>query len=277
QLALMIERKSGADLTSSFGEGRRRAGLVNATYQSASYTLEPVSWLRMLQHGRLRTQRETSWYLGLNFGPDHYVLAYCLLTGPDGVRERLGTMIWHHLYVMRAQSFSAGHQRVELNELRDEFQGFFAAIPKAQQLENIVLAFTVFSREDKKAYSGHFGPSRPFVIGVENYVSPSNDVVLTYANGRDLRYWDVTADLNGPHCYILSYDTSKLDAAPIDTVQRRIAQSLAEAERVEDLHRILGSMVRESSLPRYYVSAILNTQVEEGESEPDLPDLPKAQ
>ena len=95
------------------------------------------------------------------------------------------------------------------------------------------------------------------MIGVENVVSPYNDAVLTYANGRDLRYWDVAADLKAPHSYILSYDTSKLDTAPVDTVQRRIAQSLAHAESVEELHGVLSSMVIEANLPRYYVAATL--------------------
>ncbi len=261
QIGIMIERKTGFESSTSLTPVSNTA---NAIYQPASYTLEPVPWMRTWHYGRLRAQRETSWFLGLNFGPDHYVIAYCLLSGSEQVRERLGSMIWHHFYVIRALAIASGRNHVELNDLREEFSGFFAAVPKAAHLENISLAFSVISRESRTSFSGHFGPSRPFVIGVENIVSPYNDVVLTYANGRDLRYWDVAAELRGPHTFLLSYDTSKLDAAPVDTVQKRVALSLARSESVEELHRVLGSMVIEANLPRYYVAA---TVLEEGEQE----------
>jgi hypothetical protein len=283
QLAIMIERKTGAEGSVSPGHvpaprsnhGRTGSQAANAVYQPASYTLEPVPWLRLWHYGRLRAQRETSWFLGLNFGPDHYVLAYCLLTGAESVRERLGSMLWHHLYVIRALAIASGRNHVELNDLREEFAGFFATMPRAAQLDNISLAFSVLSREDRLSFSGHFGPSRPFVVGVENVVSPYNDVVLTYANGRDLRYWDVAAQLNGPHTYILSYDTSKLDAAPVDTVQKKVALSLAKSSSVEELHRVLGSMVREANLPRYYLAAMILPEAE-AQAEPFEP-LDKAE
>jgi hypothetical protein len=166
---------------------------------------------------------------------------------------------------------------VELNDLREEFAGFFGAVPKAAQLEGISLAFSVLSRDSRTAFSGHFGPSRPYVVGVENVVSPYNDVVLTYANGRDLRYWDVAAELTGPHTFILSYDTSKLDAAPVDTVQKRVALNLTKAGSVEELHRVLGSMVHEANLPRYYVAGMVVAAAEQMEESGDLPPLDKAE
>jgi len=278
QLALMIERKTGLE-ASDAPEQQSTTMTANAIYQPASYTMEPVAWLRTWHYGRLRAQRETSWFLGLNFGPDHYVIAYCLLSGAESVRERIGSMIWHHLYVIRALAIASGRNQVELNDLREEFQGVFGAVPKAAHLENISLAFSVINRENRTVFSGHFGPSRPFVVGVENVVSPYNDVVLTYANGRDLRYWDVAAELNGPHTYILSYDTHKLDSAPVDTVQKRVATSLGRAGSVEELHRVLSSMVPEASLPRYYVAATLleEADVRQGEEDGGLSLLDKAE
>jgi serine/threonine protein kinase len=258
-LGLLLERKTGADFSTGNLPGVPD-GVANAIYQPASYTLEQVGWLRLWNYGRLRAQRETSWFLGLNFGPDQYVLAYCALTGHEQVRDHIGSMIWHHLYVIRALAVASGRNHVEVADLREEFTGLFSALPKAATLDGISLAFTIFNREDKVSFSGHFGPSRPFVIGVENVVSPYNDVVLTYANGRDLRYWDVAAELNNMHTYILSYDTSKLDAAPVDTVQKRVVANLATAGSVDEMHLILGSMVSEENLPRYYVAAVMQDE-----------------
>jgi hypothetical protein len=267
-MGLLIERKTGFELTG--GSARPSAGpagpsanaTANAVYQSATYTIEQVPWLKVWHYGRLRAQRETSWFLGLSLGPDQYLMAYCLLSGHDQVRERLGSMLWHHMYVIRALAVASGRSLIEANDLREELAGFLAAVPKAAQLESISLAFTLFNREDRVSFSGHFGPSRPFVVGVENVVSPANDVVLTYANGRDLRYWDVAAEMHGPHTYVLSYDTSKLDTAPMDTVQRRVAESLGRADGVEELHAILSGLVAQENLPRYYVAAMFDDRKE---------------
>jgi hypothetical protein len=111
-------------------------------------------------------------------------------------------------------------------------------------------------------------------VGVENIVSPTNDVVLTHANGRDLRYWNVAAELSGPHAIVQSYDTSKLDAAPVDTVQKRVAANLGHADSAEELHRMLGGMVAEDNLPRYYVAGVLK---DEAEADEPLPTLDKAE
>ena len=217
--------------------------------------MESVDWLKQWNHGRLRTQRETSWYLGLNLGPDHYLLVYCLLVGPEAHRERLGSMVWHHLYILRALANASGRRHIEVHELRDEFIGIFASFPKASQFESISLAFTVFGKDQPIVYSGHFGSSRPFVIGGENSVTPLNDPILVFGNGRDLRYWDVASTFSAGNAYILSYDTSRLDIAPAETMQKR-AEALSRYHAPDDLHEALGSVVRSSNLPRYYVAAM---------------------
>jgi hypothetical protein len=245
QLALLIERKSGVSDSNT----------ANAIYQPSTFTMEAVEWLKQWNHGRLRTQRETSWYLGLNLGPDHYLLVYCLLIGPEAHRERLGSMIWHHIYILRALAIASGRRQIEIQELRDECIGIFAAFPKASQFESISLAFTVFGKDQPIVYSGHFGSSRPFVIGGENSVTPLNDPILVYGNGRDLRYWDVASTFSPGNAYILSYDTSRLDTAPAETLQKR-AETLVRYHAPEDLHEALAGVVRSSNLPRYYVAAM---------------------
>lgn len=249
QLALLLERKA-LPLAASSDQSL-------AAYRPGACHLEPVPWLKVWQYGKPRTQRETSWFLGLSFGPNHYVFVYCLLTGEDQLRARLGALLWYHFHVVRSLSQAAGGH-IELSDLREEFGAFLALAAKSAKLDTISVAFSIFSRQERTCQSGHFGPSRPFVVGVENVVSAYNDVVLTYANGRDLRYWEVQASLEEPHTYILSYDTSKLDAAPIDTVQRAVASSIGAITSAQELHRVLGGMVAEANLPRYYLAASLS-------------------
>jgi len=255
-MGLLLERKAGLD-TTIWTEFDSAQGGDGVTYQQATFTLEAVNWLKLRTCGKLRVKRETSWYLGLAFGSSHYVVVYCLLTGNEAVRERLGSMLWHHLYVVRALAMAAGRPQIEASDLKEEFSTLLSQLPKVVQLDTVALSFSVLRRDSKTAQSGHFGSARPIVIGVENVVTPANDIVLTFASGRDLRYWEVVADLKGPHVYILSYDTSKLDSANIDSVQRRVAEGMAKDGEIALIDDVLSSLVPEGHLPRYYLAAVL--------------------
>ena len=246
------------------------------TYQSGQYSLEPVSWLKIWHSGRLRAQRETVWFLGLNLGPDHYVVCYTQLAGVEEIREKMGAMIWNHFFVLRTLAYSSGKRRIDMNDFYDELVGFFRYIPKAAQLEGISIAVSVFKREDKTVLSGHFGPARPIVLGAENIVTPSNDVVMTYLNGRDLRYWEVEADLSTPHTYILSYDTSRLDSVPVEPSRKKIGQYMEKTQSPDDYHRALAHIVEIGLLPRYYLGVILSSD-KENSIEETLSKLGKAQ
>src|SRR5690606_5149938 len=96
QMAMMVERKTADNLFVAAGTSVETA---NAIYQPGTFTMENVDWVKQWSMGRLRTQRETSWYLGLSFGPNHYVTAFCMLTGDVAVRERLASMLWHEFHV----------------------------------------------------------------------------------------------------------------------------------------------------------------------------------
>jgi hypothetical protein len=277
QVGLMLEHKISDEITiPQPADGFGLIGQENG-YFPATYSLEMVPWLRTWQYGQLRAQRETSWFLGLNFGQENYVIAYCMLTGQEAIRERIGALLWHHMHVVRALAVASGRRQFEASDLYEEFAALLATTPKAAQLDSITFAFTIFNRDTRTAVSGHFGSARPFVVGVENVVSPSNKVVLTYAQGRDLRYWHVAAALNEPHTYILSYDTSKLDANPGDNLQKRVALSLAQAESVDELHRVLSSLVVEGNLPRYYLAAVMLPKEEAAAPAPELLPLDKAE
>jgi tetratricopeptide (TPR) repeat protein len=261
QIGILVERKIRDNVRTP--ETSYLEESCKATYQPASFTLEKPDWLKVWSHGRLRAQRETTWYLGLSLGKDHYMVAYCSLTGDEYVRDRLSSMLWHHMYVVRAQCVAAGRSRIELSDLREELSGLFAAVPRASTLDSIAVSFTIFNKNDQVAVSGHYGPSRPFVVGTENVVTPYNEVILQFSSGRDLRYWEVAASLADPHAYILSYDTSKIDQAPVDTLQKQVAESIAFASGEEEMHQALCSLVAEEHLPRYYVAAVMRDESQE--------------
>lgn len=268
QLGLLFARKRGY-FHNSFMQPKAlpQEPEVLSAYQSGRYYLEPVSWLRLWHSGRLRSQRETVWFLGLDFGPGHYLVVYLQLTGVEEIREKLGAMVWNHFFIIRTLTQSSGRRRLDMNDFYDELLGFFRHIPKAAHLEQVSIAMSIFNREAKTVYSGHFGPARPYVIGVENIVTPSNDVVLTFHNGRDLRYWEVEADLNQPHAYILSYDTSRLDSVVADFGQKKLGNRLEKSQGAGEPHRRLSNIVENGILPRYYLGAVLIEN--EASQEPD--------
>jgi len=259
QAGLLVQRKHLVRDQLVGRESSERSPAQDFIYKSGSFNIEPVSWLRIWTHGAMRTKREVGWYLGLQFGPDHYVMVYNLMTGPESASDRLATMLWHHILVMRSMAIASGRNDIEAGEIRDDLAGLISAAVKSSNMESISLAFTVFNRARKTASSGHFGPSRPFVVGAENLVTPYNDVVVHLASGRDLRYWEVVAELSGDHTWLLSYDTSKLDGIAGDTLVRRGIGNLANASSSR-LHSLMEDVVLAESLPRYYVAAIMNPE-----------------
>ncbi len=251
QLALLIERKSNVELSQSLSHSKT---LTSPMYASGTSLMEEVSWLKIWQYGKPRMQRETSWYVGLNFGENHYVVAYALLKGKEQVREKLGGLIWYQLYVSRALHYASGHSHVDLGEIRDELSRVLSTAEGAESLEEISISVSVFNRTAQTVICGHYGPSRPSIIGSDSFVTPYNRVVLTYANGRDLRYWDVASELKGPHLFVVSYDTSKLDAVAADTVRKKLPSPKEVGPQAGDMHRALVAIVSEQNLPRYYVA-----------------------
>jgi hypothetical protein len=167
-------------------------------------------------------------------------------------------MIWHHLYTLRAQSIAAGRSHLEISDFRDEFNNLFAGVPKASTLDRIYFSFTIFDRNNEVAQSGHYGAARPLVVGVENIITPYNEVVLQFSNGRDLRYWEIAASLGEPHAFVASYDTSKIDASAGDTLSAQVNQLIQDGENSQELHAALCTLVAEEQLPRYYVAAIMD-------------------
>ncbi len=259
QMGILIERKQPQLVAATLPEHGQTISL-SAVFLPGQYTLEPCSWLRTWSYGRLRANREAVWYLGLDLGDDNYLLAYVRFNGPQQIRERLSAVIWHQLLVTRALLKASGRSSFDTQEIRDDLVAALTCVKGVRELHGVALAFTIFNRSKKTAQSGHFGPSRPVVLGQNNQVTPQNDVVLSLANGLDLRYWSVTAAMSGLHAYLMTHDSSKIDTNPIESLSKAFKTSLVEAKPGYDMHKLMEKLIVSENMPRYYVATILQDE-----------------
>lgn len=257
QLGFLIRRK-----TDEFGHRSRKTGIGQLadhpmTYEAGKYHIESASWMDVWAHGVLRKGRESTWYLGINLGSNDYLLVYCRLNGTDYIRDKFASHLWHHMVVQRALGTSLGQNTLTVHDIRAEITKLLQADPQVVHLEGISIAFTLFSHEKRLATSGHFGPSRPYVLGVENEVTPHNEVVLNLGSGRALRYWEVKTRLHVPHVYVLPHDSSKLDAVPAEILDKSLTMDQPTGGRAAYVMRMLQSVLTPENTPRYYVAAVI--------------------
>jgi hypothetical protein len=225
-------------------------------FRSGGYHLEPISWLKLWSQGKLRRDRESTWYLGLKISNDQYLLVFTLINGHRLVREKLSAMIWHHFVSLRSVCLSKKRE-IGLDEVRDDISDLISSLSDSKRLENISIVTTIFNGPVQKVVSGHFGPARPVVIGHEPEIKPLNDVILRFDSGSDLRYWEVQASLAGNQPYVVSYDTSRLDGQYNEDLRDRLGKGLTDATGQGELHEILEKNLGPHVLPRCYVAGVL--------------------
>jgi serine/threonine protein kinase len=271
QLATIIQKKK-LTVAGSFGSSLP----VSGSYMNAAYAMESVDWLRLVYSGRMREKRDTGWYRGLSLNEDQYLLLYLRLNGPLEKRDLIGKLIWYHFEHFRALKANKKATEHLGEQWRNELIQLIRAIPEFSSLEHVSIAFTLFHRTNKTALSGHVGPSRPIVLGADNLVKPFDEVVLTLNNGRDLRFWEVSAKMLSSNIYMMSHDTSKFE------MQGAAAQSLEDSDgeiKVVDIDRYIlekiTQMIPHENLPRYFVAGKL-LSVEQSRAR-ELIALPKAE
>ena len=225
-------------------------------FNQASYYLEDVSsWLSIWKHGQLRERRESSWYLGFNLGDDHYLLVYCRLNGAEAIRHDLSAQIWFYLQMIRGLALVGGKNTLTISELRAELSRFIVGEEKFQSLEGISLSFTIFDRVQKCVTSGHYGPSRPYVLKTANHVIPHNDPVLYLNNGRTLRYWTISASMSMLEVYLLPHNSSGLEL--IQEVRDEVGLSYSQEMSPAEVEEMLINELHAENVPRYYVGVIM--------------------
>lgn len=240
-------------------------------YQQGVFQLEKSSWLNIWQFGRLRKDRESSWYLGMNFGENKYVVVFAQLIGESWVRESLSHVLWHHMVSVRSNAVATKGGDVTLSELYRDCASLIQSLKKVSFLEEVLFSISVIDRLEKTVKSGHFGLSRPIVLGGENKVEPQNEAILRYERGGALYYWQVSSTLADYMPLIVTRNISKLERAfnqedflQISDIYRYgVSANASNAELHEALEQVVGANL----VPRYYVGASLVRSPEEWEKD----------
>jgi serine/threonine protein kinase len=259
QLGIVFEQKLQTDaIVESNGFNP-----IKSFYRSGIIALESSSWLNIFAHGAMRAGRDSGWYLGVGLPGDQYLLLYTRINGVVERREFLSSLLWHQMIAFRAQVVNNGRRGLEISEVRDELESCLSSFPHMNELESVSLAFSLFDAKVNVVTSGHFGPSRPIVLGQDNRVMPQNDVVSTLLDGRDLRFWAVQAGLNSGQLYFLAHDTSRLESDSGSHIAQSIRSSLIDTTmNAEALHKIVQRVVPADILPRYYVCVSMKSAAE---------------
>lgn len=255
QLGMLISKKNLGVFTSRELKFSLKQRCID--YTPGGQSIESVDWLDIWTHGRMRAGRDSGWYLGVHYGPQHYLLLYVRLNGPQEVREKLSAILWYQVQAMRTLAAGSGRSDFDIKEVREELESHVMAIAALSSLENISVSFSLFDKKQRLVRSGHFGPSRPVVLIQSNQVTPENRIITTFQNGRDLRYWSVESSLAGPHLYLLAHDSSRFDINPSETQRRSVLTQISQGRGQVDYHQVVESLLPKDAVPRYYVGVVM--------------------
>ncbi len=214
---------------------------------------EAVSWLDIQLVGSLRKEREASWYVGLKWGANQYLVVYCCVKGDVLERDRFAASLLYQVFISRELVNMQGQIRSEPADVRNYLQKILNAGGLAGRMDEILFAYSIFERDNEVVSSGHYGPSRPVVLGVENRVTAFNEASLRMRDGRDLRYWEVFAPLNKDNIFLVSYDTSRIDGGGKLSMSSDGRSGLGLGAS-KSATKLLETAVQERLLPRYYVA-----------------------
>lgn len=231
-------------------------------YAKGDFYLEDCSWLHLWKSGKLRKDRESTWYLGLNFG-NEYVIFYLQLLGEDWIRNSLSVQIWNHVMSLRLLKERKGSDRISVDELYKDIGFFIQNSEKVEFLKEVLLSFSVIDRAKQTVESGHFGASRPLVLGSENRVEPKNSAVLRFDKGGVLYFWRVNSSMADYLPLIVTRNVSKLEADSrheeylqlSEVFHYEVSRQAGNRELQNALERVVGNDL----VPRYYVGAVMKS------------------
>ncbi|SMF21253.1 serine/threonine-protein kinase [Pseudobacteriovorax antillogorgiicola] len=227
----------------------------NYYYRSGHSYIENCPWLDMWPEGSLRGSRESTWYLGLALSTKEYLLVYCRLNGIEEIREDISQRVWYHLLAMRSLFVAKDKKVVSWEDLHEEIAKVLYSTDRVRRLEAISIAFSIMNRDTHDIISGHFGPSRPLVLGRVNEVVPQDRVVLNMMNGRSLRFWRVETTLEMGAIYILTHDSSKLDEIQMQALEKVNFFGSSLEKKRQTFLLYLKQVLVAGHVPRYFVAA----------------------
>lgn len=236
-------------------------------YRSGTYLLEQTSWLVSWNKGKLREAREGVWFLGLRVSESQFLLSYARINGTEAVRESFSSCLWFYFFSIRNLIASGMRSHLEAADVKDDLSTLLKGLKAARDVEALSVSFSLFDLDKKQVESGQFGPSRPIVLCRNNEVIPENNVVLTLANGRDVRYWSITADLSGYHLYVMAHDTSGLELRASELDTEAAMTSISGEDDSERMNELLKKLVLKDNIPRYYVGIVMRSLGAQGQKE----------
>ncbi|NRA64027.1 MAG: protein kinase [Pseudobacteriovorax sp.] len=225
-------------------------------YESGGHYMEDCSWLHVWPEGNLRARRESTWYLGLATSEEDYLVIYCRLNGPELDRESVSSHLWFHLIGVRSLIVSKSKAGVSWEDIYEEMMKVLTNGTHVKRLEGVALSFSLFNRKKKSVISGHFGPSRPVVIGAENEIIPQNKAVMTLGHGRALRFWKVVVENGEQGVFIQTHDSSILDSLNIRSLRQSDFFRGSKEHKRKTFSIYLKQLLVEGHVPRYFVAAV---------------------
>lgn len=252
QLGILMAQKPG--IVSEYLSAANKPMPLDFSVMGGTF-FDPVPWLNINLHGKLRREREASWYLGLNWTSNQYLVLYCCIKGDAMDRDRLAVLLMTNVLVVRELVGMMGQAKSDVIDLRNQLQLFISSQDLAGRMDDILLSFSLFDKDGEMVSSGHYGPSRPVVMGVENRVTAFNEASLRLRDGRDLRYWEIFAPMTKEQVFIVSYDTSRIDPESKDLASvllRTSGESGADPSR--SATKLLETALEQKVLPRYYLA-----------------------
>ena len=156
----------------------------------------------------------------------------------------------------------------DIDLLHDEIKRLMLNDGRFKLLNGLSISLSVIIRSSRKVISGHFGPSRPMVLGGRNEVLPANEVMMKLANGRVIRFWKVISQSVDNSIYVLPHDSNKLDNINLAQLNAKGFFD-ADLEEKQILLKDAMSVVQtDVSAPRYYIASTFVEIEEKAEGEP---------
>lgn len=213
---------------------------------------ETVSWLKVFSSAQETTADISRWSLGLSLPGNQYLLVFCQLDAEQKeARQRLSSMIWHHFFVLQILAKNQ-HRRLKPEFLQEHIISLLRAEHSAKLFREISLSFSLLIKGGSSVESGHTGSARPLVPGGTNLVSPCNDPVLNFSDGRDLRYWNIHATWDERSLLFVCANSHGFDIKL--SVQDSISFHGCHSE--EWIQKLLIPAFPEEDRPQHYVAAI---------------------
>ena len=250
QMGLLMSQKFSPVI--GYLEETRRAIPIGMNTTGGSF-FEAASNLEIKLHGTLRIDRESSWFLGLDWGGRQYVVVYCCLKGEALEREMLAQQLFYQIYLIRESASIRGQVKSEVIDLRIAIQELLKNSAHTARMDEIMFSYSLFDHDSNFVSSGHYGTARPVVIGTENRLAAFNQTSLRLKDGRDLRYWEIFAVMNSAQIFLVSYDTSRIsvDLPSSSSIGETVPTGPGREGTPEAL---LESALQNKALPRYFLT-----------------------